>query len=286
MIIKQNEQYQLHATLTPYKDQQSLVLSQVWPQAQHPNQRQILQVVLDQAELEAFGQFLSTGKSLQNEEIISELKPGTLCMIVGGSPENTGLVVKVVEHMDQCPPKDDAYLIRTLSGRPFPQHQTGSDDNLPSGSSNEVITDRHKLQPLSEVEESELGSKADRIKPVEKSAEYPHLVVRFMSTVYQRESIQIRLGAPAVYIGYKSSFVQHPDPFTQEGQLSEPCRALLLKAVQECVAQTRFRMCLVWAHGHCSFVELDGRIDESGEPPSGGVPLPQSLNFEKRGQAT
>ena len=45
------------------------------------------------------------------------LKPGTLCVIVGGCPENIGLVVEVLEHIGAEPPRADAYLIRTRRRR-------------------------------------------------------------------------------------------------------------------------------------------------------------------------
>ena len=59
MIIKQNEQFELHASLTPCNDQQSLVLSQYWPKAQHPHHRQILQVLLSEDECAIFSDFLA-----------------------------------------------------------------------------------------------------------------------------------------------------------------------------------------------------------------------------------
>jgi hypothetical protein len=59
MIIKQNEQYELHASLTPYNGQQSLVLSQHWPKAQHPHHRQILQILLSEDERAIFIDFLA-----------------------------------------------------------------------------------------------------------------------------------------------------------------------------------------------------------------------------------
>ena len=59
MIIKQNAQYELHATLTPYGHQQSLVLTQIHPQAQQPRHQQIVQVLLNTDELASFAAFLS-----------------------------------------------------------------------------------------------------------------------------------------------------------------------------------------------------------------------------------
>ncbi len=83
---------------------------------------------------------------------MSYLKPGTLCVIVGGCPENIGLVVEVLEHIGAEPPRADAYRIRTVSGRHFPQLKVGSNERLARGTSSEAITDRHKLRPLVEAE--------------------------------------------------------------------------------------------------------------------------------------
>ena len=79
---------------------------------------------------------------------MSSLKPGTLCVIIGGCPENIGLIVEVLEHIGPYPPRSDAYSIRTVTGRNFPQLKIGDDKRLESGSFTEAITDRHKLRPL------------------------------------------------------------------------------------------------------------------------------------------
>lgn len=59
MIIKQNAQYELHATLTPYGKQHSLTLSQIFPEAQQPRHQRLLQVLLTDEELAAFSAFLT-----------------------------------------------------------------------------------------------------------------------------------------------------------------------------------------------------------------------------------
>ena len=79
---------------------------------------------------------------------MSSLKLGTLCVIIGGCPENIGLIVEVLEHIGPYPPRSDAYSIRTVTGRNFPQLRIGEDERLESGSFTEAITDRHKLRPL------------------------------------------------------------------------------------------------------------------------------------------
>jgi hypothetical protein len=79
---------------------------------------------------------------------MSKLKRGTLCVIVAGCPENIGLIVEVVEHLGAYPPREDAYRIRTVTGRRFPQLKVGPKERLAPGTSSEAITDRHKLRPL------------------------------------------------------------------------------------------------------------------------------------------
>lgn len=61
MIIKKNEQFELHASLTTCNGQQSLVLSQFWPKAQRPHHRQILQVLLSNEERAILCEFLNGG---------------------------------------------------------------------------------------------------------------------------------------------------------------------------------------------------------------------------------
>jgi len=77
---------------------------------------------------------------------MSNLKPGTLCVIVGGCPENLGLIVEVVCHLGPHDGRQDAYEIKTVTSRKFNQMWRGS--KLVKGYSTEAITDRHKLRPL------------------------------------------------------------------------------------------------------------------------------------------
>jgi hypothetical protein len=77
---------------------------------------------------------------------MSALKPGTLCVIIAGCSENIGLVVEVIQHLGCHEDRQDAYFIRTVTGRPF--HQIWNGNDLLRSYSNECITDRHKLRPL------------------------------------------------------------------------------------------------------------------------------------------
>ena len=82
---------------------------------------------------------------------MSALKPGTLCVIIGGCPENIGMIVEVTSHLGQYLERADAYLIETVTGRRFNQLWDGNE--LLRGDSIEAITDRHKLRPLLDLKE-------------------------------------------------------------------------------------------------------------------------------------
>lgn len=77
---------------------------------------------------------------------MSILKRGTRCVIIAGCPENIGLIVEVLHHLGRHGGREDAYEVRTVSGRPF--HQLWEGKQLVRGNTNVCITDRHKLRPL------------------------------------------------------------------------------------------------------------------------------------------
>lgn len=114
---------------------------------------------------------------------------------------------------------------------------------------------------------------------IERTMSYPHLVVRIMSGVYQRESIRFLSGEGEVLVASGRSFVRYPNPFTEAGEVSAGCRDLLIRGVQAAVRATRLRMCIVWSRDSCTFVELDS-VEDSDDPPSGGIQLPEAIQFE------
>jgi hypothetical protein len=77
---------------------------------------------------------------------MSILKKGTLCVIIGGCPENIGLIVEVVCHLGRHEGREDAYEIKTVTSRKFNQLWRGA--MLVKGYSSVAITDRHKIRPL------------------------------------------------------------------------------------------------------------------------------------------
>lgn len=118
---------------------------------------------------------------------------------------------------------------------------------------------------------------------------YPYLVVQVMHAMYQREEITIHQGEARAHIGFRDTFVHHPNPFNTDGAINSTCKAVLIDATIEAVRRTGFRMCLVWSAGHCTFVERDGSTRETADPPSGGLgtggvggtPLPSDIEFDQ-----
>jgi hypothetical protein len=96
---------------------------------------------------------------------MSILSYGQRCVIVGGCPENIGLVVMVIHRLGAYQGREDAYWIRTVSGRPF--HQLWMGNDLQRGASDEAITDRHKLRPLVEPKDGAEDRKAEKDKTLE-----------------------------------------------------------------------------------------------------------------------
>jgi hypothetical protein len=119
---------------------------------------------------------------------------------------------------------------------------------------------------------------------------FPYIVVRLMGSVFQREDIDIQVGEPVAHVGFRNSFVRHPLPYLDDGEISPACRALLVAAVIATVRRTGFRMCLVWRKDACTYCEKDGTADESDDPPSGGfgsggvggMESPFDVQFEQR----
>jgi hypothetical protein len=85
------------------------------------------------------------------------LKPGTKCVIVAGCPENIDVIVELIGRV-RSSDSEDAYCIKTVSGRAFHQLREGND--LLRGDSDRAITDRYKLRPLVFTKESVSEAKA------------------------------------------------------------------------------------------------------------------------------
>ena len=86
---------------------------------------------------------------------MADLKPGTLCVIVAGCPENIEMIVEVVSRLGKFGGYEDGYQIKTVTGRNFRQLWVGN--NLKAGNSTTAFTERYKLRPLVEDGASDLA---------------------------------------------------------------------------------------------------------------------------------
>ena len=118
-------------------------------------------------------------------------------------------------------------------------------------------------------------------EPLYPSHHEPYLVVWLTPAAYRHELITVLQGGhPLAQIGTGCCLVVHPHALDEQGSLTEECRNFLIGAVQNAVNAMRFRMCLVWSSSSCAFVEIDGSVRHSFEPPSGGIRLPQPIAFD------
>lgn len=86
--------------------------------------------------------------------IVTILKPGTLCVTVGGTGENAGRIVTVLSYFgphDQNSAITEGYIIRTASGRPFAsirRYTAPARYDIARNACSQCIADRSNLRPL------------------------------------------------------------------------------------------------------------------------------------------
>ncbi len=92
-----------------------------------------------------------------------------------------------------------------------------------------------------------------------------------------REVVEIREGEPLVHIG-KGAFIQHPEPLTTDGKITEECRRALLSAACAFCKAHGGMVTLVWgvhgfshagvdANGNYSVRSILIKVDDPAETP-------------------
>ncbi len=109
------------------------------------------------------------------------------------------------------------------------------------------------------------------------TATYPHHITQAGISLFQQVGIDVRIGPPEADMEI-DRYVQHPEPFDANGELSAACRTLLLTSLQNEVMSSKFDMfeCVVWSATSCSYVAPDGAIFET----SYGLASPASAAFK------
>ncbi len=113
--------------------------------------------------------------------------------------------------------------------------------------------------------------------------DYPYLVVR-RAPLYGRTPIIIasnehkERNPHAITVFWNQ---KHPAR-DGSGNITPPCRALLIELTKHEVRRTGLRTCVVLGPADCEYVELDGSVVHYTEPPSYVINLPngQSLRLD------
>jgi len=102
---------------------------------------------------------------------------------------------------------------------------------------------------------------------------FPYIVIRLAAAVYQCERLALSHGSPSARIAHKNSQLIHPGVDEATGALDADARWFLEITALNAVQKFGFRTSVVYAADDCVYLEPDGSINRSKEPPSGGVPL-------------
>jgi hypothetical protein len=100
---------------------------------------------------------------------------------------------------------------------------------------------------------------------------FPYVVIRLAATVYQCERFALGQGSPSARIAYKNSHLIHPGVDEATRALDADARRFLEVTALNAVQKFGFRMSVVYAADDCVYLERDGSVNRSKEPPSGGV---------------
>ena len=113
--------------------------------------------------------------------------------------------------------------------------------------------------------------------------EFPYLLVGLQPRSSQKERIQVLQGAPAARVGYKSTFIRHPQPREPSGCLTAASRTLLVAAVKEAVRRVDLPICIVLGSALSTIVRRgEGTPQHSLQVPAGGTSLPAPVIFDFR----
>ncbi len=106
--------------------------------------------------------------------------------------------------------------------------------------------------------------------------EYPFLVIRWMSAVYGKKNIVFVSEGESGFQG-DSLVVLADGPCSACGQLPAESLPKLIGAILPLVVRDQRRMCLVLSKNSAVFMEPDGKVNWSEEPPHGGLLIPDPV---------
>jgi hypothetical protein len=109
--------------------------------------------------------------------------------------------------------------------------------------------------------------------------EYPFVVVHWMPGVFGRRRVIFRREGETGFDG-RDFVLAHPDPYDGEKTFAEDAFMELIQAIRATVRKYDRRMCLVISPVDSFYVEPDGTVTRSSEPPSGGMEMDFDLELK------
>lgn len=122
---------------------------------------------------------------------------------------------------------------------------------------------------------SSLGPEVMQDAPATKTV---GLVIRLVPAVYRELSLRIGHGGPDGMIDIDDAWVRFPEPFDEEGEISQHCRNWIIEMVRDASMESGLSMCIVFERGtsECKADVIyvwNGDLVIGGRPPEGGLRL-------------
>ena len=108
---------------------------------------------------------------------------------------------------------------------------------------------------------------------------YPFVVIHWMPGVYGRRRVIFRKEGDTCFDG-RDFILAHPAAFDENGTFSKEAFMDLISTILATVKKYDRRMCLVISPTDSFYVEPDGALNRSSEPPAGGIEMDFDLDLQ------
>ena len=107
--------------------------------------------------------------------------------------------------------------------------------------------------------------------PLTRNERYPYVIIRWMAAVYGEKRIVFINEGESVYDD--GSFIVADRCPIENSCLTSQCKERIIRLIQTLSKDTKLSMCLVLAEDQAVYIEPNGSITTSNNPPSGGIQL-------------
>lgn len=95
------------------------------------------------------------------------------------------------------------------------------------------------------------------------------LIIRLIPAVYRELDLRVGHGGPDAMIDINDAWVRFPEPFDENGDISEHCRKWIVEMVRDASIEIGLSMCILFATG--PIYVWDGDLVIGGRAPEGGL---------------